>query len=924
MSKIADAEANATSLDSLVNDNALVPTLRNGPKPSYQYLVDGWNTEFDALIDNLEIQGDNAIALINADVVTVDAAKNSAISSIDSDLSAFDVYYQSAKDTISNDVAEFTIDSDAALADFELNASNSLSEFTIDSDAALADFAQESAEAFNEFDLTLDQYKESRGFNTKGTFTDGFTYELPNDVGLDADGNPWILIDTSSLPVIVSAGTTPSNPPYKQVAYGTAAQVSTNTSDTVQSFVDSFALKIFQSPSSEGLTEIQTRTVAAGEVYEVRKTSDGTFATIYSNAAGTTEIVQNGTSNKSGSTGAVEFYIADGDYYVEVDSVQGNFDVKKLEPFKNTDGMEAASYLSKYAEDTRVSWLGRRNPSDGGSNWGLLKFGAHTADGGSIFSIDSNTYVEANLKGRVSTLKFGGKVNDNTFDNAIVINKMLALGLSIRLPVGVSYVKSGIKNNSYDTIVRYYTSTVEDLMPTFQMSGYGTELSVIRCEGDTLDDGSEAILSVNTNPDDILDDAYIFNSALRNFSIRGNGSPSCQIYGLQMRGMWHGELKQIKIQGCYDGIDVDGSNVFREDDFDTNAFIDFRNVSLINNVRNGFSSLKTRPAGLNFYNCELRGNGNCGYEGSGAAVKFFGGSISVNGTESTRGGGIRIKRSESDAVPRGFGFIDTTFEANHEFEIEVESLNSGSFIGVIFTPYENSGTSTTKSIIKVLTTDSTENVSFHMSGCRVNAWAANLGQPISFVRTNSNFGSLNVKETGTVFAGGVTQENMQRYVFNNLDNKGWKVSTSRYAYMTDGADIVDITDGANSFAASSSKIVPLLSVDDDNTFTYNDNGGWSINKDGLYSVFVNLPISGLGVEHSGIVLDIRVNSVQASSISRSLPLNNGQYDVPIALSCSLFLKRNDSVFFNCRIAGSDTTPVDLKRDGNYMFSIESQ
>lgn len=40
MSKIADTEANATSLDGLVNDNGLIATLRNGPKPSWQYLVD--------------------------------------------------------------------------------------------------------------------------------------------------------------------------------------------------------------------------------------------------------------------------------------------------------------------------------------------------------------------------------------------------------------------------------------------------------------------------------------------------------------------------------------------------------------------------------------------------------------------------------------------------------------------------------------------------------------------------------------------------------------------------------------------------------------------------------------------------------------------------------------------------------------------
>ncbi len=84
-------------------------------------------------------------------------------------------------------------------------------------------------------------------------------------------------------------------------------------------------LKIFQSPTDGGLTEIQTRTVEVGEVYEVRNTSDGEYATIYSDASGTTEIVQNGTSNKSDNTGTVEFFVADGSYYVEVGGVQNNF-----------------------------------------------------------------------------------------------------------------------------------------------------------------------------------------------------------------------------------------------------------------------------------------------------------------------------------------------------------------------------------------------------------------------------------------------------------------------------------------------------------------------------------------------------------------------------------------------------------------------
>ena len=88
--------------------------------------------------------------------------------------------------------------------------------------------------------------------------------------------------------------------------------------------------KIFQSPTDGGLTEIQTRTVDANEVYEVRKTSDGSLTTIYSDAAGTTEIVQNGTSNVSDSTGVVEFYIAEGDYYVVSNGEVNNFSVAKV------------------------------------------------------------------------------------------------------------------------------------------------------------------------------------------------------------------------------------------------------------------------------------------------------------------------------------------------------------------------------------------------------------------------------------------------------------------------------------------------------------------------------------------------------------------------------------------------------------------
>ena len=87
--------------------------------------------------------------------------------------------------------------------------------------------------------------------------------------------------------------------------------------------------KIFQSPTDGGLTEIQTRTVNANEVYEVRKTSDDSLATIYSDTAGTTEIVQNGTSNVSGGDAEAVFYIADGEYYVKVGTYSNRLSIYK-------------------------------------------------------------------------------------------------------------------------------------------------------------------------------------------------------------------------------------------------------------------------------------------------------------------------------------------------------------------------------------------------------------------------------------------------------------------------------------------------------------------------------------------------------------------------------------------------------------------
>ena len=66
-----------------------------------------------------------------------------------------------------------------------------------------------------------------------------------------------------------------------------------------------------------------------------------------------------------------------------------------------------------------VSWGGYYTNGDAGGNYGIVKAGAHTDDGGSVFSLVNGNYVEANLQGsKVSVLKFGAKGNTPSFDDA--------------------------------------------------------------------------------------------------------------------------------------------------------------------------------------------------------------------------------------------------------------------------------------------------------------------------------------------------------------------------------------------------------------------------------------------------------------------------------------------------------------------------
>lgn len=187
--------------------------------------------------------------------------------------------------------------------------------------------------------------------------------------------------------------------------------------------------------SNDPLVEATNYKVGA-EVYVKLTSSGNPLATVYLDEAGASPIIQPIISNDRG---MVEFFAQSGQYILEFNNgtqllstriVVGSNDHSDLAN-RNAAGAHDAIYPRNFKTvsdlkagidadgktinmalilGAKVFWRGYYAESDGGSNWGIVKSGAHVEDGGSIFSIDLDTYVEANLKGQaINGLKFGMK-----------------------------------------------------------------------------------------------------------------------------------------------------------------------------------------------------------------------------------------------------------------------------------------------------------------------------------------------------------------------------------------------------------------------------------------------------------------------------------------------------------------------------------
>lgn len=275
----------------------------------------------------------------------------------------------------------------------------------------------------------------SRGFRVVGDFASGFTYELPNDVAIDGGGNYWAYADINALPVAVPAGTTPAEGEYSQRTWNEASSVVTAAGINAQQFIDNFELKIFQSPT-DNLTKVTTFAGGVGVVYEVRKTSDNSLVTIYSDKDGVTSIPQNGTANVSNGDAEVVFYIGNTfeDLYIEINGAVGNFKNNlfiqqniKEEGISTWDGDTTypAGGLAKGAN----SLIYRAMKNQSGNN--------PTLDGGLNWNI---------FQDHVNIESFGA-VADNVTDSTAAIDAAIDTGLPIFVPPRATgaFIYSGTK-----------------------------------------------------------------------------------------------------------------------------------------------------------------------------------------------------------------------------------------------------------------------------------------------------------------------------------------------------------------------------------------------------------------------------------------------------------------------------------------------
>lgn len=195
---------------------------------------------------------------------------------------------------------------------------------------------------------------------------------------------------------------------------------------------------------------------------------------------------------------------------------------------------------------TRIPWLGYYAVLDGGDNNGILKRGTHTEDNGSIFSIDTDTYIEANIKGGpLNLLKFG--LQAGGLDSAPIITAALLVNKHLYAPegryhtsditLGVPCTIEGVRpkaNTGLLGTVFYAINNVADKM--FTLESEGITLKNFLCLNDFTYSLSYMIGKAGSPQ-------TAFHTELSNITCRGNAQTH-----FDLPYLWQSQLKMLRAE----------------------------------------------------------------------------------------------------------------------------------------------------------------------------------------------------------------------------------------------------------------------------------------------------------------------------------------------------------------------------------------
>jgi hypothetical protein len=390
------------------------------------------------------------------------------------------------------------------------------------------------------------------------------------------------------------------------------------------------------SPRDRYPTKIDTSDPAynLGKAQNITTTKDGTGTPWEADLVNDIFGFQQAILKESGLTASGTSDTADSSQYLEgIKKVTSDESISNLSlPYVFDTVAAFKASLIEFPDGKRIEWQGYYAQSDGGSNWGLVKSGAHTDDGGSIFTLADGKYVEANLKGKsINILKFGADRSGAVSASAVSVKTQDFArnnNLSVTFPAGT------YKGNFQ------FDSNVHIICEGQQNTIFTQDLDTSACVRVALYSGGVGGFDINFG----------------NCSIVGGATGRGLQVGLtSATGFSTSEVHNIKITG-----------------FDTGFYVQSALVSSFNSIwaRNCTTYALHIPASVNVTTVQFN---SCRFFNSGIGAQLstgFTSSFNTTSFESNSGKGIVINQS-ADTGPSGFTFNECWVENNATVGVQI-------------------------------------------------------------------------------------------------------------------------------------------------------------------------------------------------------------------------------------------------------------